>query len=78
MPLRGPAGYPVVQSRNPCCRASLKPLLPSLQALAATTNCATPTACAAQFYAATAYVPIISQLEAAGAAYATKHGVLYP
>ena len=59
------------------CRASLKPLLPALQALAAA-NCTTPQACAAKFYAATAYVPIIQQLQEAGAAYATRHGVLYP
>ena len=59
------------------CRTATSPFVPVLQALA-TTPCTTPEGCLAQYYAATAYVPLFTQLDNAAAAYETKHGVLYP
>ncbi len=59
------------------CRTATSPFVPLLQALA-TTPCTTPVGCLAQYYAATAYVPLFAQLDKAAAVYETKHGVLYP
>lgn len=58
-------------------RATTAPLLPVLQGLA-TGNCTDPISCAAKFYTATGYLPIIQALQAAGAVWPTKHGILYP
>ena len=58
-------------------RASTAPFVPVLQSIAAA-NCTTPLACAAKFYSATGYLPILTALLNAGAAWPTKHGILYP
>jgi hypothetical protein len=59
------------------CRAATQPLYPLLQQLA-NSNPTTPLGQAAKFYAAFSYVPAIQKLQAAAAAYSTKHGVLFP